>query len=518
MPFFAPFRLTFFLISDIIIYYSIMGKCLEFPKTIKDGFLMSKGFLKFWRRMLFASLWRSVLPGASLALGTFAVLLCLYKQMLSPLTPLHATCIALGAGLVLAAVLFAVLFPYKKRLARKLDRELHMREGVQTMLAYADRQDAIMQLQREQTDEKLRATPAKHLRIRHFGTCLVCFVLAIGMSVTAFAVPAKQPEPAPAPVEPPFELGEWETVALQNLIEEVRASTMSESAKTQTVASLESLLEALYTTKTQSRMKTLVVDTVVGVRGFVSDVVTLRAIAPILSQSGSSYTRKLERALAKQDPAEFKQALDAIAAELGADDTFDVAIHVMSDEIKMALRNSGADEQDMLYVELDRLANTLATVVEKLPDYTLTWGRMQINDAFGTAHVQMSKALSQQRYDAEMGAYVEMRLLEIFGLSASDLPAGESGTEQGPQTPGQYDDDDDDQSVSDGGMGSGELIVGSQDIIYDPTKDDHVKYSEVIDMYNAIFIESKIDGILSDEMAELIEAYFTALFSPSNKD
>ena len=196
---------------------------------------------------------------------------------------------------------------------------------------------------------------------------------------------------------------------------------MSESAKQQTVTALEDLLEALYTTKTQNRMKTLVVDTVVSVRGFVSDVVTLRAIAPILSESGSSYTRKLERALAKQDSAEFKQALDDIAAEIGEDDAFDVAIHVMSDEIKMALRNSGAAEQDMLYVELDRLANTLANVVEKLPDYTLTWGRMQVSDAFGTAHVQMSKALSQQRYDAEMGAYVETRLLEIFGLSAADL-------------------------------------------------------------------------------------------------
>ena len=479
---------------------------------------MSKGFLKFWRRMLFASLWRSVLPGVSLALGTFAVLFLLYKRMLLSLSPLLCASVALGAGLVLGAILFTCLFPYKKRLARKLDRELHMREGVQTMLAYADRQDTMMQLQREQTDQKLCATPAKRLKIRHFGTCVVCFLLAIGMSVTAFAIPAKQPEPEPAPVETPFELGEWESIALQNLIEEVRASTMSEGAKTQTVASLESLLEALRTTKTQSRMKTLVVNTVVSVRGFVNEVVTLRAIAPILGASGSSYTKQLERALAKQDSAEFKQALDAIAVELGADDAFDVAIHVMSDEIKMALRNSGASEQDMLHVELDRLANTLASVVEKLPDYTLTWGKMQVNDAFGTAHVQISKALSQQRYDAEMGAYVEARLLEIFGLSASDLPAGESGTEQGPQTPGQYDDDDDDQSVSDGGMGSGELIVGSQDVIYDPGKDDYVKYSEVIDIYNAIFLESKIDGLLSDEMAELIEAYFTALFSPSNKD
>ena len=479
---------------------------------------MSKGFLKFWRRMLFASLWRSVLPGVSLALSTFAVLFLLSKRMLLSLSPLLCASVALGAGLALAAVLFALLFPYKKRLARKLDRELHMREGVQTMLAYADRQDIMMQLQREQTDQKLRETPVKRLKIRHFGTCVVCFLLAIGMSVTAFAIPAKLPEPPPAPVDPPFELGEWESIALQNLIEEVRASTMSESAKQQTVSSLEGLLEALRTTETQSRMKTLVVDTIVNVRDFVSDAVTLRAIAPILRVGGSVYTRDLERALAKQDSAEFKQALDAIAAAIGEDEAFDVAVHVLSDELKMALRNSGASEQDMLYTELDRLANTLASVAERLPDYTLTWGRMQVNDAFGTAHVQMSKALSQQRYDAEMGAYVEARLLEIFGLSASDLPAEEGDAEQGPQTPGDYDDDDDDQSVTDGGMGSGELIVGSQDVIYDPGKDDYVKYSEVIDIYNAIFLESKIDGLLSDEMAELIEAYFTALFSPSNKD
>ena len=113
------------------------------------------------------------------------------------------------------------------------------------------------------------------------------------------------------------------------------------------------LLEALYTTKTQSRMKTLVVNTVMSVREFVSRVVTLRAFAPILRESGSSYTRSLERALAKQDPAEFKQALDTIVTAIGEDDAFDVALHVLSDELKMALRNSGADEQDALYIEIE---------------------------------------------------------------------------------------------------------------------------------------------------------------------
>ena len=468
--------------------------------------------------MLLASVWRSVLPGASLALAVFAVLLLLYKRMILPITPAVSTCIALGAGVLLAAVLFALLFPYKKRLARKLDRELGLREGVQTMLAFANRQDGMMQLQREQTDAKLRATPVKKLKIKHVWTCVLCLVLAIGLAVTAFAVPAKLPEPPPAPVDPPFALSQWETVALQNLIEEVRVSTMTESAKQQTVDALESLLEALRTTKTQGRMKTLVVDTVMTVRGIADGVVTMRSFSPHMRASGSAYTRELDKALAISDQAAFKQALDAIAASINEDEYFDVAIHELSEQIRMTLRNSQANEQDALYIELERLANTLANVESKLESYTLTWGRMQVTDAFNVAYTQMGKALAQQRYDADMGVYVETKLLEIFGLSVSDLPSQESG-EQGPQTPGDYeDDDDDDQTVSDGGLGNGELIVGSQDVIYDPVRDEYVKYSEVIDRYNAIFLESKIDGLLSEEMEELIEAYFTALFSPSNKD
>ncbi len=482
---------------------------------------MGQGFEKFRRRMLLASVWRSVLPGASLALAVFAVLLLLYKRMILPISPAVSTCIALGAGMLLTAVLFAALFPYKKRLARKLDRDFAMRESVQTMLAFADRQDGLIQLQREQTDARLRAIPAKKLKIRHIWTSVLCLALALGMSMTVFAIPTKQPALPPEPIDPPFELGEWEKIALQNLIEEVRASTMTEPAKQQMVDTLQSLLEALGTTKTQSRMKTLVVDTVMSVRGIVDGAVTLRSLSPQLSAGGSPYTRELERALAKQGQTEFKQGMDDIVAQLHEiDDKQDMidAVHVFSDELKMVLRNAGADDGDALYIEMERLANALAEIAVTLEKYTLVVGRDQITDAFHIAQVQMGKALAQQRYDADMGVYVEDRLLEIFGLDVSDMPAGEQGNEQGPQTPGDYEDDDEDQIVSDGGLGSGELIVGSQDIIYDPTRDDYVKYSEVIDIYNAIFLESKIDGLLSEEMAELIEAYFTALFSPSNKD
>ena len=481
---------------------------------------MGQGFRKFWRRMLLAAVWRSALSGASLALAVFAVLLLLYKRMILPVTPAAATGIALGAGLLLGIVLFAMLFPYKKRLARKLDCELAMREGVQTMLAFRERQDDMMQLQREQTDARLRAIPAKKLKIRHVWTCVVCLTLALGMSVTAFAIPAKLPEPPPAPVDPPFELGEWETIALQNLIQEVRASTMTEAAKEQTVASLEGLLEALRTTKTEGRMKTLVIDTVMAVRGIVDGVVTLRRMSPIMQAGGSPYTRELERAMAKQDASEVKQILEGMVADLGKIDDKQAmieAVHVFSEELRMVLRNAGADERDALSAAMETLASKLADVAVKLDAYTLIWGRDNIEDAFEVAYVQMTKALTQQRYDADMGVHVETRLLEIFGLSAEDLPAGENG-DQGPQTPGDYEEDDDDQTVSDGGLGSGELIVGSQDVIYDPERNDYVKYSEVIDRYNAIFLESKIDGLLSDDMAELIEAYFTALFSPADKD
>lgn len=479
---------------------------------------MGQGYQKFRRRMLRAALWRSILPGASVALCTFAVLFVLYKRLVLSLPPLFGAAIGAVAGLLVGAVLFVLLYPYKKRLARKLDRELCLREGVQTMLAYRDREDDIMVLQRKQTEQKLQSIPTKKLKVKNVWTCLVCLVLAMGLTVTAFAIPAKIPAPPEPPVDPPFELSEWDVIALKNLIEEVKASTVTEPAKGETVTALESLLEALYKTETQSRMKTLVIDTAVDIRHSVAGVVSIRSFSPILSASGSSYTRALEQALGKADQTEFKAALDAIVAGINEDKEFDVAIHVLSEELRMAVRNAGVRQEDALYIELDRLSNTLANVADQLGSYTLTWGRMQVSDAFNVAYSEMGKAMTQQRYDGEMGDYVVDKLLSIFGISKDELPSDGTSSDEGPQTPGDYEDDDDDQSISDGGLGSGELIVGSQDVIYDPYKGEYVKYSEVIDIYNAIFLENKIDGVLSEEMAELIEKYFTALFSPSNKD
>ena len=485
---------------------------------------MGQGYQKFKQRMMLAALWRSILPGVSLALGVFALLFVLYKQLMLPLSPLFGALIGIGCGLILWVVLFLALFPYKKRLARKLDRELALREGVQTMLAFADSHDDIAVLQREQTDAKLRALPAKKIKIKHVWTCVVCFVLAIGLTVTAFAIPAKQPEPPPAPVDPPFELGEWERIALRELIEEVQSSSMTERAKTETVASLQALLEALQNTKTQGRMKTLVVDTVLAVRGFVKGVVTWRSFSPIMNESGSPHTRTLSSALANPEQTAFKKALDGIAQQMCQIDDKQLlvdAVHVFSDELKMVLRNAQVYEQDALYIEMEALANAFADIADKLDvqNYSVNVGRELITKAFGNAYESMIKALAQQQYDAEMGVRVETRLLEIFGLDIQDLPALEEDSEQGPQTPGDYEEDDDDnQNITDGGIGSGELILGSQDVIYDPVRGEYVKYSEVIDAYNAIFIEKKIDGALSDEVAALIEAYFSALFSPPDKD
>lgn len=479
---------------------------------------MGQGYKKFRRRMIRAAIWRSILPGASSALVIFAVLFTLHKRMILPLSPLLGAAIGLGVGVVLGAVLFAALFPYKKRLARKLDRELALREGVQTMLAYCDREDDIMVLQREQTEQRLQSIPAKRLKIKHVWTCLVCLVLALGLTVTAFAIPAKLPEPPTPPEDPPFTLSEWDIVALQNLIEEVKASSVTEPAKGEMVTVLEDLLAALYETETQSRMKTLVIDAVVLIRQSVAGVVTHPSFSPILSASGSSYTRALNEALYKTDQAEFKAALDLIVAGINEDEEFDVAIHVLSEELRMAVRNAGTRPEDTLTREIERLSNTLASVADQLDSYTLTWGRMQVTDAFAVAYSEMGKAMTRQRYDDGMGDYVVATLLEIFGIPEDELPEQALDQDEGPQTPGDYEEDDDDQTITDGGLGSGELIVGSQDVIYDPFRGEYVKYSEVIDRYNAIFLENKIDGVLSEEMAELIEKYFTALFSPSNKD
>jgi predicted transcriptional regulator len=72
--------------------------------------------------------------------------------------------------------------------------------------------------------------------------------------------------------------------------------------------------------------------------------------------------------------------------------------------------------------------------------------------------------------------------------------------------------------IGGGGKGSGEVIYGSDDAIYYPKDETHVKYGDVIDEYNGQKVTDMEERPLSDEIKAFIDKYFSDLYYKDKND
>ena len=110
------------------------------------------------------------------------------------------------------------------------------------------------------------------------------------------------------------------------------------------------------------------------------------------------------------------------------------------------------------------------------------------------------------------------RLMEIFDISEDELPAEEK--EQLP-TEDDYPDEEDkneEDKGNQGGIGNQEVLYGSDDTIFDPVKNEYVKYGDVINEYFAAVSEKIVEGQIPDTLEQFISDYFATLYDGSEKE
>lgn len=141
------------------------------------------------------------------------------------------------------------------------------------------------------------------------------------------------------------------------------------------------------------------------------------------------------------------------------------------------------------------------------------------------AAIVISESLSASRYAVEDALYVQSgneavgerirnELMRIFGIMRSELPAdvlNKYDMNGNPIEDEEYEEDDYDQELGDGGAGSGEIIYGSNDVIYDPDLNQYVQYGEVMNTYAAQIEKLHDAGVISDEIYDFMTYYFAAL-------
>ncbi|MBE6618869.1 MAG: hypothetical protein E7626_03670 [Ruminococcaceae bacterium] len=479
---------------------------------------MNNGFKKFKRKLFVGALIKSSLFGISTGAFLSALLVLISKLSKKVPNPLIYFSAGIACAVILTSLLFILLRPSDRRVAKKLDGELDLNEKVQTMIAFQNESGDVIEMQRRDTERILDELPAKELKGKRLWIHLIMPVLAAAMLVTALLFPTYKEVPPTLDSDPAFELSAWQEQALKDLIEEVKKSDMEASPRNAVVSELEALLSELRTVKKVSLMKASVIGAIKDINEAVDSHNSYIRISEELSKSNVENVKKLGSAVRTLSAIAlgdtFTQIRNTFPTGSDTEKIFSMAL-----EIRSALALSGKSSDDPLYAALDTFAGTLLTAISNDDTVSEKVGS-DLDSAFTASGEAVSSAFILQYTNERVGDNATVRLMQIFGISESELPEesrpGNSSTkdDEGDYTP----DDDDDDTLHSGGYGSGDMIYGSDDMIYDPELGKYVSYGEVINKYYAKISEQILDGNLSEELEQLLGDYFASLFDGSKAD
>ncbi len=465
---------------------------------------MPQGFEIFKRKIYLATLVRTVtvaLAAGLLALTVF-VALGRFADVTVPLT--YYIALPIVAALLAATVMLLILRPSERHVAKTLDATFGMDEKVQTMLAFRNSREAMVSLQRTDTDSRLQAIGPNGLRHHSVWVCLCALALCVALLSGSALIPVTAGDAVPqdeptGSVEPPFSLSEWQITAMENLIAEVRASDMEEAPKNAMVAELENLLTALRTTTTVAQMKTKVIAVIVRADEIAGNANSYDNISRLMEISTCGEVVTLGEAISVPDNPAYRTRLDEICAALSDAES----ATKFATGVRQAITNAGVSESDALRASLVGLADAIEAIAAEPPASC----QDEMGDAFSAFYLSSSEALDVQYANSATALTVRNRLMEIFGISASEIPqTGVPGgvediPQQKPEQEGQH-----------GAPGTGDTLYGSKDMIYYPDDNTHIEYGDKINEFYAKVQEQLQGDDYSEEMKEVIIKYFEALY------
>lgn len=476
-----------------------------------------------------AALIASVAGGLSLGLIVAGGLLLAFKLKRFDFPVWGYPLIGLTVAIICWAALFFVLRPNDKKFAKKLDREYRLREKTQTMLAFRQRQGELIDLQRENAYEKLEAVPQKKYGLQPFLKLIVLPVLAIALFITAVAMPV------PQTVDPTAEITDFEKLGLENLITEIRGSSLESELKTSVVGVLEGILADLSLSQTENAKKMKVFASVEAIDALVEEENTYGEVASQLKNgdqtvliasaisggvfvfdSGvilSSYERvtALEESMERLIEANLGLPLAALEEKIVGAEDVGGALQTLSKAITEALAASETEKEDALYSGTQTFANKLSSVaVSETVAQT-------VSVIFDSYVYELTQALCVQTYNCVIDLYIRIRLSDILSVPIEEFP--ENIVDERPTIDSDASDGEDGSGDSDttdrenGGYGKGDTIYGGDSYIYEPDDEEHVKYGSVLDKYYAIVEELIRNGDYTEEEQKAIRAYYSMLYS-----
>ena len=279
---------------------------------------------------------------------------------------------------------------------------------------------------------------------------------------------------------------------------------MESEPKEVVVKQLESLLIKLSSIKKEPAMKEAVISCIEGIHKAVSEHNTYDLIALAMYKSPS------------KDVQDLGGAIDSLQALLIGDwmnNTQTALIEgtaapaAIAAGITQSLTLSQVDGENEVSIALLAFTVKLAAM-ESTDEETVAPLMTEAEEA-------LNAALFIQATNEEVEDDTIYTLLSIFGMKASEVPEHIFNNPDDPRGEDDYEEDDDLDHIHSGGLGSGEMIFGSNDTIYDPDREAYVTYGEVLKDYYARITDLLVDGKLTPELEDALNDYFAILFNGS---
>lgn len=465
---------------------------------------MNKNFKKIKTKITIEKLLVSLFIGLFSGLLISSILILIYKQLGLYYKLWLFIIIGVVLFIVISLGIFFLLKPNNIKTAKRIDRQLNLKEKVHTMVEYEDKEGYLINLQREDANVKLNDIPSKKLKFKFSPYLLIIPVIVLPLFITSIVVKGK--EIAEPPVVEPISGDPYIIGQIRTLIEEVKKdNNLMTEVKDAYVTNLEELITDIDDPNVTRSDEVAAVNKSITNLGYSS--LTLNSIDEIitaLTQSNMDESHNLGVALATYELEEVNKALDDIKVKVmiispdGRKSKYEELVTNLFEKVDAERINA----DDEFYSVIKEFETDLYEAIN-----SVEWNT-NINSLFEETKSKFGDAIIRQAETIIMANYLEEQLRMIFEIPSDN---GEIVNPPIPNVPG---DNEDPIKPGEGGGGSGEIIYAGDDPVYDPDKGT-VPYYKVIDKYYAYFQGLVQDGKISEELANYYIEYFNKLYSSS---
>ena len=468
---------------------------------------MSKSFKRFKRKVRAQAISSALLLGVGVGTVAYAVATLVCKLTATELSTVYYAVFGGGAALI-SLILYFLFMPSDVRLAKRLDSVYSLDEKVATMIELKDDNGMFARLQREDADAKLGEKPSKALKSRALVAGLLVFFIAVGSCVGALVMPVSA-DSGETPIDE-FDK-QWLITAIGELITTVENSYIDETLKSNVLTELRALLSFVEGSQLLSEMKAEAIKTVIAINSALKSANSAEEIGAVFKETSDANVSELGKSLCELSGSSSKKALEALGTAISKSEASDASL--IADILNSCLERSGVRTDDAIYM----LFKSLTASVKG--DYK------SAGDEFEKAAKTLSGAVIVQNVNKATMTVVINRLCSLFGITEDDIKEVDPEADVEIRDPSEPEENPDDSEVEEpegnmgsGGLGTGEVIYGSNDLVFDPSTGTYRPYGEIINDYFVKANEQITDGKTSDEISDAVEEYFDILFGGAKND